>query len=494
MGMHLYVERNLRNIKKCQTIKYSNNCDFSINFFLSIYRTMEPVVSLKNPWAVDSLDNFTFYCCPECNIRSQNKQEFINHAFSKHPEGAPALYLIKDQTVQGVNFPLNDELKVESDIKDEIEINFNTSDLLQGEEPMDDDFDYDMDDEEAGELKGDFKCLVCERTFDTAGKLSSHGCASMKRSAINYKLLDKNPKHFERFECPHCDFQTFNHAQYKAHEKKHRKENNCDECDLKFTSFTKLKNHLFKEHKVTRETEKCLCSLCGKTLVGRSNFKKHEREKHGIENISRKRILKPLKVECSKCQKVFKETWELNRHVKECQEVSKDFECPQCDILWASGPVLNLHLKKDHKEVEMYTCHICGKSFKRKISVESHIKVEHEGIKDHVCHLCGTGFARAQGLKFHIQRVHEHSGRYACEYCDFKTVAQMKLDIHVNEVHTKSIKFACDQCNFFCYRKGGLLAHVKTVHLKLKPHECPGCPEAFVRRKELEKHRVTAGH
>ena len=178
---------------------------------------LEPIVSLKNPWAVDSLDNFSFYCCPECDIRSQNKQEFINHAFSKHPEGAPALYLIKDQTVQGVNFPLNEELKVESDIKDEIEINFNTSDLLQGEEPMDDDFDYDMDDEEAGELKGDFKCLVCERTFDTARKLSSHGCASMKRSAINYKLLDKNPKHFERFECPHCDFQTFNHAQYKAH-------------------------------------------------------------------------------------------------------------------------------------------------------------------------------------------------------------------------------------------------------------------------------------
>ena len=103
-------------------------------------------------------------------------------------------------------------------------------------------------------------------------------------------------------------------------------------------------------------------------------------------------------------------------------------------------------------------------------------------------------FAGAQGLKFHIQRVHEHSGRYACEYCDFKTVAQMKLDIHVNEVHTKAVKFHCQECNFFCYRKGGLLAHVRTVHLKLKPHECPSCPEAFGRRKELEKHQNMAGH
>ena len=70
----------------------------------------------------------------------------------------------------------------------------------------------------------------------------------------------------------------------------------------------------------------------------------------------------------------------------------------------------------------------------------------------------------------------------------------MKLDIHVNEVHTKAIKFHCQECNFFCYRKGGLLAHVKTVHLKLKPHECPTCPEAFGRRKELEKHRSMTGH
>ena len=70
----------------------------------------------------------------------------------------------------------------------------------------------------------------------------------------------------------------------------------------------------------------------------------------------------------------------------------------------------------------------------------------------------------------------------------------MKLDIHVNEVHTKAIKFPCRECNFFCYRKGGLAAHIKTVHLKLKPHKCSICPEAYVRRKELEKHRAMTGH
>ena len=67
--------------------------------------------------------------------------------------------------------------------------------------------------------------------------------------------------------------------------------------------------HMLKEHKLTNfNSERCLCSLCGKTLVGRSNFKKHEREKHGIDNIHRKRIIKELKLECQKCFEGFDDT------------------------------------------------------------------------------------------------------------------------------------------------------------------------------------------
>ena len=108
--------------------------------------------------------------------------------------------------------------------------------------------------------------------------------------------------------------------------------------------------HMLKEHKMANfNSERCLCSLCGKTLVGRSNFKKHEREKHGIDNIHRKRIIKELKLECPKCFEGFEDTVKLNSHTVECEGMSKDFSCPNCDLLWASGPVLNAHLKKDHR-------------------------------------------------------------------------------------------------------------------------------------------------
>ena len=95
---------------------------------------------------------------------------------------------------------------------------------------------------------------------------------------------------------------------------------------------------MLKEHNMGKDAERCLCSLCGKTLVGRSNFKKHEREKHGIDNIHRKRIIKQLKLECSKCSASgFEDTVKFNQHISECEGISKDFPCPKCDLLWATG-------------------------------------------------------------------------------------------------------------------------------------------------------------
>ena len=37
-----------------------------------------------NPWDVSSIFNFTYYCCPECDWKEQNKQKFVNHAFTYH--------------------------------------------------------------------------------------------------------------------------------------------------------------------------------------------------------------------------------------------------------------------------------------------------------------------------------------------------------------------------------------------------------------------------
>ena len=38
-----------------------------------------------NPWTVKCLDEFLFYCCPECDIKDQNRSIFLNHILNEHP-------------------------------------------------------------------------------------------------------------------------------------------------------------------------------------------------------------------------------------------------------------------------------------------------------------------------------------------------------------------------------------------------------------------------
>ena len=60
--------------------------------------------SILNPWAVDCLDKFIYFVCPECDSKHQIKQDFFDHAFCKHPHGAHALLALKDD-ITDINLP-----------------------------------------------------------------------------------------------------------------------------------------------------------------------------------------------------------------------------------------------------------------------------------------------------------------------------------------------------------------------------------------------------
>ena len=37
-----------------------------------------------NPWAVSSIWDFNYFCCPECDCKSQSKQDFVDHVSAFH--------------------------------------------------------------------------------------------------------------------------------------------------------------------------------------------------------------------------------------------------------------------------------------------------------------------------------------------------------------------------------------------------------------------------
>ena len=40
----------------------------------------------NNPWTFSSLEDFLFYCCPECPFKISNSISFTNHALKYHPK------------------------------------------------------------------------------------------------------------------------------------------------------------------------------------------------------------------------------------------------------------------------------------------------------------------------------------------------------------------------------------------------------------------------
>ena len=47
----------------------------------------------NNPWAVENLDTYLYYCCPECDEKFKLLTTFINHAFLTHPDAKENLKL-----------------------------------------------------------------------------------------------------------------------------------------------------------------------------------------------------------------------------------------------------------------------------------------------------------------------------------------------------------------------------------------------------------------
>ena len=49
-----------------------------------------------NPWDVKNLEEFRYYCCPECPSKNVNKTDFIKHAVTAHPESQNAIERLED--------------------------------------------------------------------------------------------------------------------------------------------------------------------------------------------------------------------------------------------------------------------------------------------------------------------------------------------------------------------------------------------------------------
>ena len=86
--------------------KAETNIEQSNEVFL-VEEQEQHYVSHNNPWSVNSIYDFSYFCCPECeNSKYELKQDFVNHALSAHPNSIdPIHHEIIDGSLNDVVLP-----------------------------------------------------------------------------------------------------------------------------------------------------------------------------------------------------------------------------------------------------------------------------------------------------------------------------------------------------------------------------------------------------
>ena len=75
-----------------------------------------------NPWSVQYLEDFLFFCCPECNLRDNIRNSFIQHGLECHPKSREDLVrFIETEFLEheSSSFGLDQQLEIHNLVKEE---------------------------------------------------------------------------------------------------------------------------------------------------------------------------------------------------------------------------------------------------------------------------------------------------------------------------------------------------------------------------------------
>ena len=304
-------------------------------------------------------------------------------------------------------------------------------------------------------------CYTCENTFKNAGSLFEH-------------VFFKHGPHPE-MACPECDEIFHVPRALHLHRKKvHGGKLTCPDCGKQFM---KERTHDYEAHLQSHTDQNIPCELCDKVFKNTVNLQQHIKYTHeGIKPKFNRMTPQVIAAKCDKeckCDIVFKMVKEKVRHYKLVHMGYK--ECPKCNKIVQSleqdyHKCAPLKKREDKDKGKYVVCEDCGKEIHSK-KVYYHKKKFHE-VVECSCEKCGKKYNDTMSLRDHMRDCMK---AVQCNLCGAMVT---RINDHIRNVHTaeEDKRFVCDLCGKGFHQKKKLENHKMNNHLKLRPHRCRyGC-------------------
>ncbi|XP_017488247.1 PREDICTED: transcription factor grauzone, partial [Rhagoletis zephyria] len=210
-----------------------------------------------------------------------------------------------------------------------------------------------------------FKCDICGKQLKSSKCLASH-----------LKMIhSKKEEAIETISCPICSKGFRGQKCLDNHLKRHNdvKEYPCEICNKSFVNAQRLRKHIEAIHE---DLKRHICDICGKAFKFKPSFERHVLEHQGI--------IEPP-VQCNICGE-----WSKNKHVHRLHQFkhnNTNTDCKYCGRKCVSRTALRGHINYMHKKKYNLQCSFCDKTFKETRNLDEHMAI-HTGAQLYSCPHC----------------------------------------------------------------------------------------------------------